>query len=190
MQSPWFTRIAPMILASVVTASCGGNPELPSGSSAVAFTDPSTEVALANVSEMRTRNFRAHLNGRQQVPQRDVLGQGQAIFQLSKDGEELRFKINVANVENVIGLHLHNAPAGQNGPIVLGFIGDAATPFIADPITLTGTIIEGTATAADLTTTLAGMTLQDLANEMENGMIYVNLHTVQFRPGEIRGQVR
>jgi hypothetical protein len=189
MKSRWRPRFSLMFLAGVITAGCGGDGELPSATSAIAPATSSSEVALADASELGTRNFRAHLNGRQQVPQRDVLGQGQAIFQFSKDGEGLHYRINVANVENVIGLHLHNATAGQNGPIGLGFIGDAASPFVADPITVTGTIVEGTATAVDLTATLAGMTLQDLANEMANGMIYVNLHTVQFRPGEIRGQV-
>jgi glucose/arabinose dehydrogenase len=133
------------------------------------------------------RNFRAHLNGRQQPTPVDTLAQGQAIFQLSKDRTELKFKVIVANIDNVIGAHIHLAPAGQNGPIVLPLLGN---PFIPDPgVTANGILVEGTATAADVSGPLAG-DLDALIAAMRAGDTYVNVHTVEFRPGEIRGQIR
>jgi hypothetical protein len=53
-----------------------------------------------------------------------------------------------------------------------------------------GTLAEGTFTAANLVGPLAGATLADLLAEMEAGNSYVNVHTLAFPPGEIRGQVR
>ena len=126
MKTSW-TILAGALALGGLMAGCGEDAPLPSGASSEAVAAPSLVVASGGASELRTsRNFRAHLSGREQVPPRDVLGQGQAIFNFSKDAETLEFKINVANVKEVIGLHIHLAPPGVNGPIVLGFIGDAA----------------------------------------------------------------
>ena len=148
-------------------------------------------IAKANPGSAQTtsnssRNFSAHLSGREQNPPLDTRAQGQAIFQLSKDGTELAFKVIVANIDNVIGAHIHLAPAEQNGPIVLPLLGN---PFIPDPgVTVNGILVEGTATAADVSGPLAG-DLAALIAAMRAGNTYVNVHTVEFRGGEIRGQI-
>ena len=141
--------------------------------------------------------FRSLLRGDNEVPAPvDTPAQGQAIFQLNKDGTALEFTVIVANIENAIGAHIHNAPADANGPIVLSMVPDTAGflsdgPFIPDPgVTLNGILVQGTATVADLVGPLMGMSLDKLLDEMRNGDTYVNVHTVQNRPGEIRGQVR
>jgi len=140
----------------------------------------------ANNSQ-NSHNFRTHLSGREQVSPLDTRAQGQAIFQLNKDGTELSFKLIVANIDNVIGAHIHLAPVGQNGPIVLPLLGN---PFIPDPgLTVNGVLVQGTATAADVGGPLAG-DLNTLIDAMRAGNTYVNVHTVEFRPGEIRGQIR
>ena len=145
-------------------------------------------VAAGTAFADSNRNFRAHAKGENQVIPVDTQAQGQLILKFSTDGSQLHAKLNVANIENVIGAHLHHAPEGANGPIVLGFIG---APFISneEAITTNGTIFEGHMTAANLSGPLAGMTLEDLKTEIMAGNIYVNIHTVQNRPGEIRGQV-
>jgi hypothetical protein len=136
------------------------------------------------------RNFRAHLNGRNEAPTPvETQAQGQAILKFSKDGSQLHVKLNVANIEDVIGVHLHQAPVGANGSIVLSLIG---TPFIPDgeAITTNGTLFEDDFTAADLVGPLTGQTFEDLKAEIMAGNIYINVHTIQNRPGEIRGQIR
>ena len=144
-------------------------------------------AAVGTAAADGQRNFRTHLNGRNQEPQLDTQAQGQAIFQLSKDGTELKFKVIVANIDNVIGAHIHLAPKGENGPIVLPLLGE---PFIPDPgVTVNGILVEGTATADDVSGPLAN-DLDALMAAMRAGNTYVNVHTVEFRPGEIRGQIR
>ena len=132
------------------------------------------------------RNFRAHLSGDEAGV--DTLGQGQAIFQFSKDGQTMHYKILVANLDKVVGAHIHYAPVGSNGPIVAGFIG---APFIPDDeaITVNGILVEGDITADDLTGPLSGGTLMDLKIAMQQEMTYVNIHTIENRGGEIRGQI-
>jgi hypothetical protein len=67
--------------------------------------------------------------------------------------------------------HIHNAPAGQNGPVVVNFTPVPATTTFA------------------LTTcaTVPAATAQGLAQNRAN--FYVNVHDTNFPGGEIRGQL-
>ena len=134
-------------------------------------------------------NFTAHLSGGEEVPPVATLAQGQAVFQLSKDGTELSYRLIVANIEDVLQSHIHLAPAGVNGPVVV-WLYPSAPPAQLIPGRFNGVLAEGTITAADLVGPLVGMDLSDLIAAMEAGNTYVNLHTTQYPGGEIRGQIR
>jgi hypothetical protein len=135
------------------------------------------------------RNFAAHLSGREEVPPADTKATGQATFQLSRDGTELSFRLNVANIENITQAHIHLAPAGANGGVVVWLYPDGP-PAQLIPGRTQGTLAKGTITADDLVGALAGAALDDLVEEMKAGNAYVNVHTSQFPGGEIRGQIR
>jgi hypothetical protein len=72
------------------------------------------QVTPGIMNGQKVLNFRAHLNGGQEVPPRETLATGQAVFQLSKDGEELSYKLLVANLENIVQAHIHIAVEGVN----------------------------------------------------------------------------
>lgn len=135
------------------------------------------------------RNFVAHLSGGEEVPPVDTKATGQTKFQLSKDGTELSFRLNVANIENVTQAHIHLAPVGENGPVVAWLHPDGP-PAQLIPGRTQGTLALGTITADDLVGPLAGAGLADLVAAMNAGNTYVNVHTSQFPGGEIRGQIR
>ena len=145
---------------------------------------------VASAAKPPARRFKAHLSGDEEVPTPvDTNAQGQANFKLSKDGSELSYKLNVANIKDVIGAHVHQAPAGQNGGIVVYLFG---APFVpdADAVTVNGTLAEGTITDAEVVgTDLNAKTLAELLDVMRAGNTYVNVHTLANRPGEIRGQI-
>jgi len=143
------------------------------------------------------KNFVTHLTGAEEVPERDCPGQGQAIFQLSKDGTELSYKLIASNIENVVAAHIHVGAAGVNGPVVLFLFGNAPPAGGRHD----GVLGEGTATAADLVGPLTGQPLSALVTNMRVGNAYVNVHTNDgvaptntgcgdFPGGEIRGQIR
>jgi hypothetical protein len=134
-------------------------------------------------------NFVAHLSGGEEVPPVDTKATGQAMFQLSRDGTELSFRLNVANIENVTQAHIHLAPAGENGGVVAWLYPDAP-PQQLIPGRTQGTLAKGTITAGDLVGSFAGQGLDALVEAMEAGDTYVNVHTSQFPGGEIRGQIR
>jgi hypothetical protein len=133
-------------------------------------------------------NFRAHLTGDQEVPVRTTLATGQAIFQLSKDGNELRYKIVVANLENITMAHIHVAAAGVNGPVVAWLYPSGPPPTLI-PGTTNGILQQGVITGANLIGTLAGSQVSDLVNLMVANNTYVNVHTTLYPGGEIRGQI-
>jgi hypothetical protein len=55
---------------------------------------------------------------------------------------------------------------------------------------VTGEEVEGSITSSDLTGPLKGKTIKDIVDLIEDGSIYINLHSVIFPDGEIRGQIK
>lgn len=122
------------------------------------------------------------------MPVRDTGAQGQAIFQVNEDGTAISYKLIVANIENVTQAHIHLAPAGMNGGIV-AWLYPAAPPAQLILGRTQGILGEGEITESSLVGTLGDKPLSDLLDAMRNGGAYVNVHTSQFPPGEIRGQI-
>jgi hypothetical protein len=77
----------------------------------------------------------------------------------------------------------------MNGPVVL-WLYPSAPPAQLIPGRFSGVLGEGTATAANLVGPMAGQSLDVLIDALESGRAYTNVHTTQFPPGEIRGQVQ
>jgi hypothetical protein len=145
-------------------------------------------------------NFSVHATGALEVPVRDTHAQGQATFKLSKDGASLSYKLNVANIENVVMAHIHQGGPGATGDPVV-WLYPSTTPGVLAPAgggRVSGPIVSGTITAANLVGPLAGADLDDLVELLRAGGAYVNVHTDDgvapqntgpgdFFPGEIRG---
>ena len=129
--------------------------------------------------------FNAHLSGSEEVPAVDTKAQGQLTIHSMKDGAELHYKLNVANLTDVTGAHLHVGAAGANGDVVVNLLTSPAPAGAAN-----GPLAEGTITAASLTGPLAGQPLTALLDAIAKGNIYVNVPTKAHPDGEIRGQVK
>lgn len=132
--------------------------------------------------------WNTHATGDGEVPPNGSLAQAQANFKLSGDGSSLSYKLNVANIENVLQSHIHMAPAGANGPIV-AWLYPSGPPAQLIPGRSSGTLGEGTITAANLVGPLTGQPLSALVAAIDSGNAYVNVHTTQFPPGEVRGNL-
>jgi CHRD domain len=141
-------------------------------------------------------NFVAPLSGDEEVPARDTQAVGVAKFKLSDDGAALKFKVNVAKIENVFAAHIHCGAAGANGPV-------GVTLFSGAPGggRVNGTLAEGTITAPDAGNGCGWADLGDVLAAIDSGDTYVNVHTNDgvappntgpgdFPGGEIRGQIR
>lgn len=155
--------------------------------------EPGTTAALtaignpsATPTAISTPNatFAANLTGSEEVPPVDTLAWGNATFNLSDNDTVLKFNVTVANITNATLSHIHLAPPGMNGSIVVNlFTGPIKTG------SFNGVLAEGNITQANLTGPLAGQPLSALITNMTNGSTYVNVHTTQHPDGEIRGQI-
>jgi hypothetical protein len=134
------------------------------------------------------KNLRTHLTGGEENPANASEAQGQAIFQLSEDGTELQYRLIVADIDNVTQAHIHRAPAGTNGGVVVWLYPDAP-PSQLIPGRFQGTLGEGVIVDSEVVGSLTGTGLAGLLAEIRAGNTYVNVHTSAFPPGEIRGQI-
>lgn len=131
----------------------------------------------------QNKNFRAHLTGGEEVPAVDSGGQGQAIFKV--DGDQIHFKLITANLDEITQAHIHCGAAGDNRPPAVFLF-----PFVAEGVSNNGVLSSGTFTADDFTGLCDYEDIDDLIEAMATGNAYVNVHTVDFPGGEIRGQIR
>jgi CHRD domain len=171
---------ATMIVATMAGCANEGATPLDTGEAIV----PVYSLGVGKGSE----NLRTHMSGGEENPANASQAQGQAIFRLSDDGTELYYKVIVANIENVLQSHIHMQAPGVNGPIV-AWLYPSAPPASLIPGRSTGILNEGVITGASLVGPLAGQGLGALMAAIRAGNTYVNVHTTQHPPGEIRGQI-
>jgi hypothetical protein len=98
----------------------------------------------------------------------DPDGSGEAVLTLNHGQGEVCFQLTVADIAPATAAHIHEAPVGVPGPIVVGL-----TP-------PTGGSSSGCVTAdREL--------IKDIIQHPEE--YYVNVHNADFPPGAVRGQL-
>lgn len=140
------------------------------------------------VSASGATTFHATMSGKNQSPPIDTPAHGTATFTLSKSGKSLRFRLYVADIDNVSMAHIHIGAAGQEGPVAV-WLYPSHPPAQVKKGKFTGELATGVITARQLQGPLKGKTIDDLVQDIKNGDAYVNVHTVQHPAGEIRGQI-
>jgi hypothetical protein len=141
-----------------------------------------------------TRHFQADLTGAQEVPPVTTQTEGEFTIRFNRDMTEAEFRLNVEDGVAVTMAHLHCAPVGVNGPVVVFLFGMVPGGFDVDgrlaKFTLTNANI--TAVGANCVPTIGKQitNLAELAQAMQEGKIYANVHTVAHPGGEIRGLVQ
>lgn len=110
----------------------------------------------------------ANLTGAAEVGGGDPDGTGRATLYIDGDSSSICASLRVQNIDPSTAAHVHQAPAGVNGPIVLEL-----------PAPKTGQSFECKATSPALLSAL-------VANP---GAYYVNVHNAAFPGGAVRGQL-
>src|SRR5919106_170801 len=101
-------------------------------------------VSAAPTSQENSTNFTAQLGGDQEVPPRTTDATGQATFQL-RDETQLDFTLNLVDVKNFVAVHIHCAPAGENGVVGATLFG----PVTPGERSVDITSVQGVITAPD-----------------------------------------
>lgn len=175
------TALGTLLLATTFAASCADQNPKP--------TAPDADATVATATAPSgTRNFTAALRGNPEVPPVNTQAVGMAGLRLSSDGQSLTYLLLVGRINNVHMAHIHVAPPGANGPVVV-WLYPPSPPPVPIPGETNGVLAEGVITAANLVGPLAGRPLSELVAAMRAGNTYVNVHTQQNPGGEIRGQI-
>ena len=111
-----------------------------------------------------------NLSGEEEVPAVMTSANGVAILRLTNDGM-LKSRINIANLEEgdeLLFAHIHSGMRGQNGGVFLG-IADTKNDF-----------------GKEMVFQLSPAQVEIL----KNAPLYVNVHSVKYPAGVLRGQIR
>lgn len=147
--------------------------------------------------------FSADLEGAQEVPPVATAASGTATLTLNAAGDALTYTIVIDGLDmgplagvpdqtadpndDVVGLHIHNAAPGVNGPIVFGMANPGHDP--DDIVILANGSPGGTVSGIWEETDPANSPLSVETANLFAGTLYVNAHTVANPGGEIRGQI-
>lgn len=127
-------------------------------------------VATAGTVAASTTVFVTNLTGEAEVPIGDLDGSGVAVVRLNADTGEVCWTYKVRDVAPIMAAHIHIAPAGVAGPVVIPFAPADATSGVsigcttADPALVSAIVSNPSA-------------------------YYVNTHNADHPSGALRGQL-
>lgn len=160
-------------------------------------------AALAQEDDDDGFEFEGRLSGAQEPvppdepatpsPGIETAASGNIVVVFAPDLSSFNFQLTVRNATGVTASHLHCAPPGVNGPIVV---------FLSEPSEegqdVNGVLAEGTRTNANIEEgaaeceELIGRPIRNIASlaaAAAAGLVYANVHTTANPAGEIRGQL-
>jgi hypothetical protein len=68
------------------------------------------------------KKFTANLSGKSEVPPVDTKASGTTQFQISADGKQIDYGLNVKDLNNFMMAHIHQGKSGENGPPIDCFV--------------------------------------------------------------------
>jgi glucose/arabinose dehydrogenase len=164
------------------------------GSTALApFGDTGVVERIVEVQPGEVNKFEVELSGDEEVPPVMTETTGKFEIEFNDDFTEADFELEVEDGMAITQAHLHCAPAGTNGPIVVFLFGFIPGGFDVDgelaKFTLTDANVAAVGASCVPTIGMEIENLADLAQAIQDGNIYVNVHSVANPGGEVRGQL-
>ncbi|MBP9710912.1 MAG: CHRD domain-containing protein [Candidatus Pacebacteria bacterium] len=183
-------RTRAKVITSVAVAS------LLLGASTVAFADTSYSNSNSSGEENSSTTgkiFDAELLGSSEIPAVSTSTTSRyAGVWFGTNGQDMNYWLDVNNGDEVEAAHLHCAAPGNNGPVVVELYESS------DGTDINGRLAEGDITNNDIADTGSECSgtigydienLDDLAQAIEEGKIYANVHSEQYPNGVARGQL-
>ena len=130
-------------------------------------------LVLAAPASAKVKRLEANLSGSNEMPAADPSASGTAKVRLDRAKKKVCFTIRVRNVEDVVAAHIHKgAKSVASGPIVVTFLHGPAA----------GSKFTGCETG------VARSLIRAILRHPRR--YYVNVHSMDFPGGEVRGQLR
>ncbi len=131
--------------------------------------------------------FEADLSGDNEVPPVDTPTTGEAKFEVDASLTSIDFELQVddgTGIFGVAGAHIHCAPEGVNGPVVVFLAGAVSGGGFNGDVENKATVV-----SSNIVNTACGSTIAELVQSFLAGQAYVNVHTPTNPGGVIRGQI-
>jgi hypothetical protein len=125
--------------------------------------------------------FTAELSGDNELPPVNTESNGTITIQ--GNNQSINYQLSLSDMTNVTAAHIHLGAEDENGKVVVTLLNSDS------PAGLELETLGGNFTDDDVQGSLAGLPLEQLIGFMGNGSTYVNVHSVDFPFGEIRGQI-
>ena len=177
-----------------------------SGSKTLIYGLIENEDNTKNNNNNTNKSYNTTLSGSQQVPPVKTNGIGTASFELLNDNKTIHYQINILDVPNITGMHIHKGKVGENGDVVVNLYNNSKENIIlnenetkmsqieSSSVKVNGNVqssflASGTINNSDLKGPLSGKNISDLFNLMKSQNTYVNVHSQSHPDGEIRGKI-
>ena len=130
-------------------------------------------LVLAAPASAKVKRLEANLSGSNEMPAADPSASGTAKVRLDRAKKKVCFTIRVRNVEDVVAAHIHKGGKSvASGPIVVTFL-------------------HGPAAGSKFTGCETGVARSLIRSILRHPRrYYVNVHSMDFPGGEVRGQLR
>jgi hypothetical protein len=145
------------------------------------------------------REGRAALDGYQEVPTLSTTGQGSTRIRISPNQSWVEYTLSYGGLEGAVTqAHIHLGRPAVNGGIIVWLCATALAPPPASipappPCPSPGGTVSGVLTAADVIgpggVGIAAGDFTRFLDALRHEATYVNVHSVRYPGGEIRGQV-
>ena len=152
----------------------------------------STSLAFASTANADDVDFKANLSTAQEIPTPGpgLIRSAKVKAEFDRTFSDVEVELKVEGGANVVAAHFHCALPGVIGPVAFGL-------FSPGPLAYDGREAEGVLTNADSTgadcVSMIGRPVNNIAPlvlAMEQGLSYINVHTTDNLPGEVRGPMR
>lgn len=138
------------------------------------------------------KEFHARLDGAHETPAISTGATGTFRAELNKDGDELSYELEYADLEggDTLFAHVHLGQKNVVGGVMFFLCGGGGKPACHNGHgTVTGTVNASNIIGPAGQGISAGE-FDEAMQAMRDGLAYANVHTTTFTGGEIRGQVK
>ncbi len=148
------------------------------------------------VAAREKRPMKAELIGYEEVPSVSTSAGGEFRARISGDETSIEYELSFDGLEaTVTQSHIHVGQMGVNGGISVFLCqGTVADPTGLAPTCPQSGTVTGTLTAANVIGPggqgVAAMEFAELVQAIRSSVAYVNVHSVKFPGGEVRGQLK
>lgn len=129
----------------------------------------SATTAVATLTVQNSLTFNVTLTPGEELPATPSLASGTATLSINVASGSVRGTLTLSGI-TATAAHIHDGPAGQNGPVIVGLTESATTPGVWD-------------IPANAVLTAAQV------QKLLSGGLYLNAHSGTYPGGEIRGQI-